>query len=87
MIASDFLARLMDRHPVIVYVGAAILGRVAGDMIMTDPTVIQRLHPGAYVTYSVEATLAVAVVAAGWTMQRRAARRVAVVREERDRAA
>ena len=87
VIASDFLARLMDRYPVIVYVGAAILGRVAGDMIMTDPTVVEQLHPGAVVTYSVEATLAVAVVVAGWTLQRRAARRAALVREEQDRAA
>lgn len=63
------------------------LASVAGDMIMTDPTVVERLHPGAVVTYSVEATLAVAVVAAGWALQRRAARRAAVVQEEQDRAA
>ena len=31
--ASGLLAALMDRYPVIVYIGAALLGRVAGQMI------------------------------------------------------
>src|SRR3984893_11491621 len=34
--ASGMLAKLMDNYPGIVYEGAALLGRVAGQMIMTD---------------------------------------------------
>ena len=34
---SNLLAMLMDRYPIIIYLGAAVLGRVAGEMIFTDP--------------------------------------------------
>jgi YjbE family integral membrane protein len=40
MFMSGLLSRMMDRYPVIVWVGAAILGQVAGDMIATDPWVL-----------------------------------------------
>jgi YjbE family integral membrane protein len=33
---SNLLSKLMDRYVVIVWVGAAILGKVAGEMIVTD---------------------------------------------------
>lgn len=74
LFASDFLSRLMDRYPVIVYVGAAILGRVAGNMIMTDPTTVEWLAPPQWLVYAVEAVLAAGVVAAGLILQRRARR-------------
>ncbi len=35
--ASQLLLKLMDRFPVIITVGAALLGWVAGDMAVTDP--------------------------------------------------
>ena len=73
--AADLIARLMDRYPIIVYIGAAILGRVGGDMIMTDPRVVAWLQPSAFATHTVEAVLAVVVVVAGWLMQRRGATR------------
>lgn len=34
---STMLLRLMDRYPVIITAGAALLGYVAGDMAVTDP--------------------------------------------------
>ena len=42
---SSLLARIMDRYPVVLWLGAAILGRVAGEMIITDPWVDRWLHP------------------------------------------
>ncbi len=36
---SGLLSRLMDRFPVIIYIGAAVLGKVAAEMIFTDPWV------------------------------------------------
>src|SRR6202451_3208411 len=53
--ASGLLANLMDRYPVIVYIGAALLGRVAGQMIMTDAFVEQRFAPSTTLIYSAEA--------------------------------
>jgi nucleotide-binding universal stress UspA family protein len=37
--ASTFLLKLMERYPVIVTLGAALLGYVAGEMAATDPLV------------------------------------------------
>ncbi len=42
---SNLLSMLMDRYPIIIYIGAAVLGRVAGEMIFTDPWVVGWLSP------------------------------------------
>jgi YjbE family integral membrane protein len=59
---SSFLANLMDKHPVIIYLGAAVLGRVAGEMMITDPFVHNFFHPGKVLEYGVQAFLAVGVI-------------------------
>jgi YjbE family integral membrane protein len=59
---SSFLANLMDRFPVIIYLGAAVLGRVAGEMMITDPFVHKLLHPGKVLEYGVQAFFAVGVI-------------------------
>ncbi len=70
---SNFLSVLMEKYPVLIYLGAAILGRVGGEMIMTDPFIVQQFHPAAAARYGVEAFCAVAVVVAGrlWPLRRR----------------
>ncbi|MEN6617690.1 MAG: TerC family protein [Syntrophorhabdus sp.] len=63
--ASKLITKLMDRFPIIVVLGAAILGRVAGEMIASDPWVSRTLHnPGHVFSYVVEGLLAVGVVVA-----------------------
>jgi len=52
---SSLLSMLMDRYPIIVYIGAAVLGRVGGEMIMTDPFIVQWLRPSLMLKYMVEA--------------------------------
>ena len=42
--ASSLLSRLMGRFPVIVLIGAAILGKVGGEMVAGDP-LLHRLWP------------------------------------------
>src|SRR5947209_7560162 len=37
---ATILMKLMDRYPVIITVGAALIGYVAGEMLVTDPVVI-----------------------------------------------
>lgn len=74
--ASGLLAKSMDNYPVIVYPGAALLGRVAGRMIMADAFTVQTLAPNARLDYSVEAGGAIGVVIAGvWLKTHRARRR------------
>ena len=63
--SSNLLSKLMDRFPALIYLGAGILGRLGGDMILTDPLVMRLWHPGDVVRYAVEAALAIAVIAVG----------------------
>jgi YjbE family integral membrane protein len=64
--ASNIITKLMDRFPVIVLIGAAILGRVAGEMIMSDPWMVRIMggHPSRILDYGVQLVLAVGVVVA-----------------------
>ena len=74
---SNLLAKLMDRYPVIIYVGAAILGKVGGDMIMTDRLTEEMFHPAPWLVHAVEGMLAIGVilVALAWRRVRRPANR------------
>jgi YjbE family integral membrane protein len=62
---SNLLSLLMDKYPIIVYIGAGILGKVGGEMIITDPVVMGFLAPGKVLQYSIEAVFAVGVIVAG----------------------
>jgi YjbE family integral membrane protein len=77
---SGLLARLMARFWWIVDVGAAILGWVAGEMILGDGVVQEWLggHPSAAVTRAVQGALAILVVVVGRAWARRRGGRVAV---------
>jgi YjbE family integral membrane protein len=59
---SNFLAMLMDKYPIITYLGAAVLGRVAAEMMITDPFVHNAIHPSKFMEYSVQAIFAVGVI-------------------------
>jgi len=63
--ASDLLSKLMDRYPIIIYAGAAILGKVAAEMIFTDPFVTDLMHPGKVFLISSEILGAVGVIVTG----------------------
>ena len=65
---SEILSRLMDKYPIIILIGGAILGRVAGEMIIGDHIIEQWLHPSKTVDYTVQiiCTVGVVVVAKLW---------------------
>ncbi len=75
--AANLLAALMDRYPALIYLGAAILGQVGGDLILTDPFAVRMLHPSNAARWGVEAALAVGVVIAGKLICAARARRTA----------
>jgi YjbE family integral membrane protein len=62
---SGLLSMLMDKYPVIIYIGAAILGKVGGEMIITDPFTVGLISPGKVMIYSVEIIFAVGVILTG----------------------
>ncbi len=62
---SNLLAMLMDRYPIIIYIGAAVLGKVSGELIFTDPIVAGWLQLPPWFTYVMEAVFAVGVIVVG----------------------
>jgi len=73
VLSSTLLSKLMDRFPALLYLGAGILGKVGGDMILTDPIVERLWNPGDMVRYGVEAALVIAVIVVGRILCRRCA--------------
>jgi YjbE family integral membrane protein len=72
--SSNLIAILMDRYPAILYLGAAILGKVGGEMMATDPYITRTLHPSATMIYVVEGVAIVGILVAGGLLSRRSRR-------------
>ena len=69
---STLLIKVMDRFPIIITLGAALLGFLAGEMLLTDPAVTARFGELSHeVVNSAGAIGAVIVVAVGLWLQRR----------------
>lgn len=68
---SNLLSMLMDKYPIIIYLGAAVLGKVGAEMMITDPFVYGLLTPSTYLIYAVEAVFAVGVIVGGRLLIRR----------------
>jgi len=69
--SSNLIAVLMDRYSVILYLGAAILGKVGGEMMVTDPFIMQTLHPSAPLTYAAEGLAIAGILIAGRLLSER----------------
>ena len=71
---ASLLTGVMERFPIIITVGAALLGFLAGEMLLTDPAVVG--YMGAFSDQALKAAGAVGavlVVALGMWLQKRAA--------------
>ena len=72
--ASGILSKMMDRYPIIAYIGSAVLGRVGAEMILAEPMVRSYLGISRYTEWGIEAIAAISVlVIAKFLMRRRAA--------------
>jgi len=69
--SSNLLADLMNRFPVTIYLGVAILGQVGADMVLTDPSLQRALHPSDAFRYGIEAGVVAALLIAGRIRARR----------------
>jgi YjbE family integral membrane protein len=63
--ASNLIAVLMERYAWTVYLGGAILGKVGGEMILTDPVVVNTFHPSQTVVYLTQALAVAGILIAG----------------------
>jgi YjbE family integral membrane protein len=75
VVGAALMAALLDRFPILIWLGAALLGWIAGETIATDPAVVSRLAAfGDAAVRQVEFAAAVAgaalAVAAGGLWQR-----------------
>jgi len=63
--SSNLIALMMDRYPATLYLGAAVLGKVGAEMMITDPFITQALHPSPPLIYAAEGVVMAAVLIAG----------------------
>jgi YjbE family integral membrane protein len=75
---STLLLKVMERYPIIIIAGAALLGFLAGEMLLTDPALVARVGELPHWQINVGGAIGAAlVVAMGLSLQRRRARRAA----------
>jgi predicted tellurium resistance membrane protein TerC len=82
---ATLLTWLLDRMPILVWAGSALLGWVAGELLATEPILQPYLLVAAdtlgvtvkLLTRVIEASCAIMVVAVGWLIIRASARRTA----------
>ncbi len=75
---STLLLKVMERFPIIIVAGAALLGFLAGEMFLTDPALVERVGELPHWQVNVGGAIGAAlVVALGMLLQRRHAQRKA----------
>jgi YjbE family integral membrane protein len=73
---STLLLKLMERFPIIITLGGALLGYLAGEMLATDPGLTQWIGPVSHTAANIAGALgAVLVVVVGMLIRRRSAAR------------
>jgi YjbE family integral membrane protein len=69
---SNLLSRWMERWPIILWIGAAVLGRVGGEMMITDPWVQGLFNPAKAIEYTVQGFFVLFVcMSSKWLLKRR----------------
>jgi YjbE family integral membrane protein len=71
---SQIVMKLMERFPIIITLGAMLLGWIAGQMIYTDPAMVGVRPEGKMWEYTFAAVGAVVVLLIGQILQKRAAK-------------
>jgi len=77
--SSQLVLKLIDRYPFIIYAGGALLGYVAGEMLVTEAMFKELVEARHYLHWLVPALGAVFVLAMGLWLARRMAEKVPAV--------
>jgi YjbE family integral membrane protein len=74
MVGSQIIMKMIEKFPVIVWAGAALLGWIAGEMMATDPVIANRfgIEPHSNAVYVAALAGAALVVAVGYWLKSRA---------------
>ena len=70
---STLVLKLVERFPIIMYLGAGVLAYTAAHMIVSEPLLDELFDPNVAVRVATHALLIVGVLAAGWWATHRAA--------------
>jgi len=73
VLSSNLLVVMMNRYPWILYLGAAILGQVGSEMMLTDGFVTRTLNPSRTAIYAAEAAAMVVVLVLSRLLSRKKA--------------
>ncbi len=87
VLGSTLIMKIMDRFPVVVYLGAALIAWTAGEMIDSDAAVRPYLPDLFHGTYWMPLGITVLVLAFGWWRNRRSGRKARDILEAQMRAA
>ena len=68
---SQIVLRLIDRFPIIVWIGGGLLGWIAGGLVTTDGAVVSRFPEAASYHYPAAVAEALLVIALGWIFAQR----------------
>ena len=73
VLTSNLLSTLMDKYPIIIYIGAAVLGKVGVEMMITDPSIVRVISLSPYLQYTIEIAGAILVIVVGkvWIKMKR----------------
>src|SRR5690242_17210047 len=73
MVGSQLIMKMIEKLPIIVWAGAALLGWIAGEMVATDPFIAEKftIAPHSTPVYVAAAIGAVLVVAIGYWLKSR----------------
>ncbi len=75
VLLSTWLSAIMDRYPIILWIGAAVLGKVGGQMVVTDPWVKGLFAVPKWGEYAAMAVgVAFVVLFSKWLISRRRSR-------------
>jgi len=69
--SSQLVLKLIDRYPFIIYAGGALLGYVAGEMLVTEASLKPLMDANHYLHWLVPGLCAVFVLATGWWLAMR----------------
>ena len=70
---STLLLKVMERYPIIIILGAALLGYLAGEMVLTDPAIVSWFGEVSHTVINIAGAVGAAiVVVVGLALQRRA---------------
>lgn len=77
--SSQLVLKLIDRYPFIIYAGGALLGYVAGEMLVTESALKPVMDANHYLHWLAPAACALFVLAMGWWLAQRMARKIPAV--------